>query len=576
MENPIQYPKPKIILIDLDEETELKLKGKGFNIITGSFGKPYKVDKKDDYDFIYSDYQLPDLREQEIIIIDQSSKDFLESYPESKITRDGDSDIRVRLIDGLVDPRPICMFLNSDNFSTIWKHGGIFIVFADRQFHNEYLYSKKGSYGWLNEKELNVNLWSFLNFLNNQFVDVIPNSGYEFKSFEKENKWSLLLLKYLNNSKYNVVLMYKVYNKEYFDPILLNKYDEVVSSLISKLGKGFLIVLPQIQKKADLINELLTTLLPEKFPELFPYYEGKIWLNSPIYDLESVKKIKNEKDIIIRDKEELINSLEQKISEEKNKICFLYNILTETGTELVEATEQVLKFIEFNDVKNIDKELMEKDIKKQKQEDLQIMDMSPTILAEIKGITGLPREDDTFQIVKYMTRRMKEWKRTDIRGLVIVNHQKNLPPLRREKNPFTQQQMEDSLQNDFGLISTWDLFLLIKGMLKYGWDKDFIKSKLYKFGIIDNVPSHYKYIGLIENFWEHHNVVGVRLENTTIKKGDIISFVTDNDYLEQMIDSLQVENIDRNEATDEELAGIKTVFSKEILKKKLKVYKVNY
>jgi len=48
------------------------------------------------------------------------------------------------------------------------------------------------------------------------------------------------------------------------------------------------------------------------------------------------------------------------------------------------------------------------------------------------------------------------------------------------------------------------------------------------------------------------------------------------DYLEQKIDSLQVENIDRNEATDGELAGIKTVFSKEILKKKLKVYKVNY
>jgi hypothetical protein len=50
----------------------------------------------------------------------------------------------------------------------------------------------------------------------------------------------------------------------------------------------------------------------------------------------------------------------------------------------------------------------EGDARAAKQEDLQILEASPTLLVEVKGLAGFPREDDTLQVVKYIPIRMKE------------------------------------------------------------------------------------------------------------------------------------------------------------------------
>ena len=171
---------------------------------------------------------------------------------------------------------------------------------------------------------------------------------------------------------------------------------------------------------------------------------------------------------------------------------------------------------------------------------------------------------------------MKEWNRTDVKGLAIINHERNFPPLRRNNHPFTKPQIEDSKHNEFGLISTKNLFLLIRGMMKYNWDKRIIRAMMYKKGLITNIPDHYTPIGVIENYWEHHKVVGIRLQYDKIKLNEKIGLVLDFDYLEQNIKSLQVEKNDREEAIIGELAGIKTSFPKEMLRKKTIVYKVNY
>jgi hypothetical protein len=49
-----------------------------------------------------------------------------------------------------------------------------------------------------------------------------------------------------------------------------------------------------------------------------------------------------------------------------------------------------------------------------------------------------------LQVWKYIAPRMKEWNRTDVQELAIINHQRNLPPLDRENiAPF----LEDVLTN---------------------------------------------------------------------------------------------------------------------------------
>ncbi len=572
--NDPKYPKPKILLIDLEEEIESKLKTSGYNISTGSFGSPYKVNKEDKYNFIYSDAEMPTVRDQEIFILDQHIKKILDTKPMRKITREGDTDIRVRHIHGVVDPRPILMNFAKTDLAAVWKNGGIFIVFSDQEIFHEYVVSRKGVYGWQNENDFEKNLWSFLPFLTDKNIQKIENHGTEFKFPEKPKMLSRLVEKYLPDSEYSVTFTIDYLFRDNFIPFLLSKFGEVVGSVITTNGKSVLIVLPQIKRKLDLITDLLENVLPNINSDLFPYHEGKIWQNNSSYDLHPVTNLKTEREKIISEKDELVSAIDQLIIKEKEKYSFLYKVLTETGNELVSAVEELLTFLKFKKVINVDKKIAEKDILQPKQEDLQILDNSTSLLVEVKGIIGLPREEDTFQVVKYISRRMKEWDKRDVKGLVIVNHKKNLPPLTRDINPFTPQQINDAKHNDFALLTTWDLFLLIKGMLRNNWHEDYISKKFYESGLITKIPSHYKYVGHIEKFWDKHSAVGIRLEHDKIVKGDTIGFVTENDYLEQKVESLQVDRTDREEAIIDELAGIKTMLPKEILKKGIAVYKI--
>jgi hypothetical protein len=64
---------------------------------------------------------------------------------------------------------------------------------------------------------------------------------------------------------------------------------------------------------------------------------------------------------------------------------------------------------------------------------------------------------------------MREWKRTDIRGLAIRNHQRNLPALERENRyTFSGDVIANAEEQDFGLLIAWDLFRLLRSYFKNG------------------------------------------------------------------------------------------------------------
>lgn len=93
-----------------------------------------------------------------------------------------------------------------------------------------------------------------------------------------------------------------------------------------------------------------------------------------------------------------------------------------------------------------------------KREDLQVQGSSPTLLIEIKGIAGLPSEHDA----------MREWQRTDVAGLSIINDQRHLPGLQRKGEPFTDDVLTKANEQRFGLLTTWDLFRLLRSFIKLG------------------------------------------------------------------------------------------------------------
>jgi len=178
-----------------------------------------------------------------------------------------------------------------------------------------------------------------------------------------------------------------------------------------------------------------------------------------------------------------------------------------------------------------------------------------------------------MQVVKYVARRMKEWKRTDVRGVSVINHQRNIPALDRENlNIFTNAQIEDAENYDLTLTTTWDLFLLFKGMKKWGWKSKYIRELLYAKGRLPRQPLNYKYAGKISKYWGNISVVGISVEQEKISKGDKIGYIIPDGYLEEVVKSLHVDKQDVDEALAGQLVSLKTVYSKDLLKKGIEVF----
>jgi hypothetical protein len=69
--SPLKYPDPAILLMDVEASVGEALEAKGYNISTGSFGKPYKVNKSSAIMPLIPNGKLPyDFAESEIVVID--------------------------------------------------------------------------------------------------------------------------------------------------------------------------------------------------------------------------------------------------------------------------------------------------------------------------------------------------------------------------------------------------------------------------------------------------------------------------------------------------------------------------
>ena len=212
--------------------------------------------------------------------------------------------------------------------------------------------------------------------------------------------------------------------------------------------------------------------------------------------------------------------------------------------------------------------------KVRKREDLRIWDNKPFLLLEVKGLNGHPTDDDVMQAYKYVPRRMKEFKTFDIRAVSIINHFRTKPPLLRDDG-FSKNQIEDADHNDLTLITTWDLFLLIKGMIEWNWDPVTLRELFYIKGRMPRIPTHYKLLGKIENYWKKVGVVGIKITANELNVGERIGFILPTGFIEVDVNSLQVDSKNVDRATVGDLAGVKTEYSYNILKKNTQVYLIS-
>ena len=562
------YQKPKILLIDLPDTDLDSVRSAGFNASSGTFGSPYKVKFEYDYQPIIHEAYLPNFTEQEIIIIDLTAPETIDSPESERVLYRGDYDWWAKGSRGKIDPRPMVMMRVRYAFDRILDHDGMFVIFAQPRLYQKLVWANNLPGYIPDDQGTQADNWSFLSILSH--IEIKSDVGEEIIVPNQDHQLFRFLRNAIKDAMYTATFKPTPAMKNSWAPIVNGKFKEcVVGGLLApENSKGRILILPQISKDADTIVTLLREVLPELSPHLFPHMEGLRWVERDEYELDSVLKYKTDKVEVRERANRDLEDLDKKITEERDRLGFLHGIITNTGDDLVESVKSCLEFIGFEQVIDVDKQIQNQATSAPKQEDLQVHDKSPTLLLEIKGLSGLPHESDTLQVAKYIQRRMKEWNRTEVRGVSMINHQRNVPALERDnQNVFTAQQIEDTQHNGTTILTTWDLFLLTRGMMKWKWNPKAVQDLFYQSGRMPKIPTIYKPIGKIVNYWEKIGVVGVQISENKLHKGERIGYVTPEGYLEEEVSSLQVKNQDVEETIPGQLVGIKTRYPKNFLRK---------
>jgi hypothetical protein len=571
--SPLKYPDPAILLMDIEESVAEALEAKGYNIATGSFGKPYKVNKSSDYSPLISNGSFPDnYTETEIIVVDLVPNEILPEAVGKKRTPMDEADLWVNCRNGKIDPRPSLMSLLRDGFDRIYKYGGIFIVFVESRKEQDIQLAEFDRHlGVIPLQEIPINNWSFLSQLSG------INSTYSAgKKIVVEGGYSIssLLSKHIQGCEFNCVLSVSSYTESRWLPLAHNKFGGCVSGRLwpkPETDEGLIFLFPPIKDKAVFLTQMFEEVLPKASRKLFPHAEDGKWVHEPEYELLSVQKLQSHIDQVKEETEKQIEQLQQQIKDEHEQFKYLYDLIRETGDSLVDAVKKALDVLGFKDVIDADKELEKSNGDRVRREDLRIND-SPLLLIEIKGIVGTAKDNDALQVTNYLASYMEEMERFDISCLSIINHERNKPALDRN-DPFRKEQIKSAENRKSGLMTTWDLFRLVRGYLKNNWSHEDVKELFYQNGIIEPIPLHYEYIGVIEHFWEKAGAVSIRIDGNSISVDDVIAFELSVEFEEQAVKSLQIDSEPVEVAKKGDLVGISTEFTKEQMKPKTKVYR---
>lgn len=520
-----KYPKPKILLVDMPEACAVALEDAGFNIHKGTFGRPYKVKRCDSLACAsIGDEDLPNIDEQEILIANalfDEPFDTTNSYEPGE----GVSALWQSCKYGVIDPRPIAMEGAQRALSRMLEGGGLAIVFAGSRYQHRYwkgadldrLPSSRGD-------AFDLSNWSFLSELN--AIRSLSVSGNEIEF--TRNGLAQVLARASTNAEYLCTLSPGPRQEKRWLSLAKNKYGECVAAAITTSGDALqLIVLPRMPHFHEIIVEVIRDWCPRWRPKLFPHLVGTQWLYHERYDLPLVTNMRMEIERVQSEAAERVALLERQIEEARQANPDWYTLLTGTGDELVDAVIRTLGLLGFQNVADVDAEADAKG--EQRREDIQIRDTVPVLIVDVKGVNGKCEDAEATQSEKHALMRAKEFA-GNVKPLTIMNPERNLPPHERDPSPFRLEIVENAKQTALGLMTTWDLFRLLRNKEANGWSNEVIQPVFYRTGRIEPIPEHYTEVGSIVGLWKEALgiVPSVRIEKgcrMAIEAGDLFQEV---------------------------------------------------
>jgi hypothetical protein len=568
----VKYPKPKVLVLDLDEPVSRALIEKGFNVSTGTLGTPYKIGMADGFQPVIGKACLPNHTEQEVIVVDLHVENFGDGPSGEKLRPDGEPDLWAKCDHGVIDPRPRSAAYVRESFNRTLLSGGVFVVFADAKTGIKLIIARRtaGDYGRLyDERSYNQDEWHFLDEISD--IEVINDHGTEMRAVGN-NPLGKLVAKYLEGGSFYCTLRGGYRRDDPWVTLAENKFGQPVGIFRCLGTEGTVIVLPQISDKGGFLKELFTSVLPEMAPHLFPYLEKGKWTHLPEYELAGIAEFREAQTEIKRVADADIATIETQIQEERNRNGWLHDLLTGTDAVLVEAVKKAFESVGFSKILDID---VDRDREgKSRREDLQIRDQSPTLVVDIKGIGGYPSDEDALQADKHAAIRMREETRTDIVGLSIINHQRHLPPLERENAmPFRKELIDAAQERTLGLMTAWDVYRLVRNFRKLGWAPANVIPLFYRSGRIEVVPQHYQFIGTIAKVWT--GKFGVVIEEDELRIGDRLAIEFPIEFEEIEIGEMQVSDQKVTKAKQGDPVGLLWPSGRAKLREKMRVFRVS-
>jgi hypothetical protein len=545
--------KPQICAIDLDIKIVEALRAKGLHCFDGTLGPQVEVREYNDK----RDYQCqlnlkfpPNLHEYDILIVDLQDREpiqYIESEHISSFVKGSESKVLLsKYPETIFDPRPLSLSILGTILNDFFVKETLTIVFCSANQMSTYYPINITFAGSFNEHPIyNKSLYEFMPFLPQ--ISSTNKTGKNVVIADIDKDFTIFLHKYRKNFTYEIVFQHpkqrlknsveSIVRKD-FVPLLLNGSNEIVGFKDSFLETSVVLAFPQLyENKKEFLLELIDELLPGLFPNIFPYSEQFSWLNSKNYLLPNQANIIARKNQLEDEYKTALTQIEKEFQENRAKYKFLHDLITETAEVLVKSVETFFTWLGFENIVNMDETNP-----KIREEDIQINLGTGLLVIEVKGIGGTSTDSNCAQIGKIKNRRAKERNRFDVFGLYIVNHQRYLPPTKRQNPPFNDQQIADAELDERGLLTTYEIFKLYSYIENGFITKEDARNSLSNYGLVKFKPSSSRQLGY-PPLDIHFKGEVVKLKTSIIvNKGASIIVCNDEDWFRAEIVEIRVEN----------------------------------
>lgn len=546
--------KTNICCLDLTQECVDYLKGLDLNVYEGSLGSVFHFDwskSRMSYRNVFVDVNFPDnLHEYHVFVADTTNAKQRQYHEEDHQTKEIDHPDNKCLVVSqpvsVLDLRPFGTYRLEKTLHSLPSHRRIEVVFIGPYQEVEYSSSRIAYYDP-----------NYVGAFNNYSVWGLSNpSGRAGKRTKLADTW---ISKCLFENRRNALRYYqtfslpshwegdqKVQDERYFS-ILDNEDGECVSFIYAPDKDFVRIILPDVEDKAGLLKDLFDNILFTVCSEYFPDVEAKNWIHNELYQSPEEREIHNKIEAKREEYKQEIAKLEDEAETIRNRNLPLKQLITESGSTLVSAVKSFLEWLGFENVIDKDETLKERELK---EEDLCFEYEGTHILMEVKGINHTSTDSECSQVDKIVSRRMRQLDTTKVHGVYVVNHQRNVEPLKRQMPPFNENQVKDAESQSRSLIYTTLLFSLHSDIENGYITKEQARTDLLQKGLV-SFHSHLSLLGIPYDYFQDDTVICLDLHNTQVKVGDTLYF---KDSLQRLVGlkvvSLQQEKQSFDTVTD--------------------------